>query len=135
MSTVSAQGAAVSAITDVTKRWPTHELTTHYVLNEWYRVNGDRAEGETHRISRHRIRIPEAKETIAACRTFNRYECRNRIWTISYRGVARDWIYERPFDEALYTGTYAMTLSDSGGADRLYEVLSLFRRGGIDQNI
>jgi hypothetical protein len=111
-----------------------YELTTHYVLNEWYRVDGDRAEGETHRISHHRVRTPEAKETIAACRTFNRYECRNGIWKISYRGVVRDWIYERPFDEALYVGTYAMALSKPGQADRSYDVLSLFQRGPIDRD-
>ena len=106
-----------------------YELTTHYVLNEWYRVNGDRAEGETHRISHHRVRTPDAMETIAACRTFNRYECRNGIWKISFRGVVRDWIYERPFDEKLLSGTYAMAMSKPGPADRSYEVLSLFQRG------
>jgi hypothetical protein len=111
-----------------------YELTTHYVLNEWYRVDGDGAEGETHRISHHRIRTPEAKETIAACRTFNRYECRSGIWKISCRGVVRDWIYERPFDESLYVGTYAMALSKHGRADRSYDVLSLFRRGPIDRD-
>jgi hypothetical protein len=111
-----------------------YELTTHYVLNEWYRVDEDRAEGETHRISHHRVRTPEAKETIAACRTFNRYECRNGIWKISYRGVVRDWIYERPIDEALYVGTYAMALSKPGQADRSYDVLSLFQHGPIDRD-
>ena len=90
-----------------------YELTTHYVLNEWYRVAGDRAEGETHRISHHRIRTPEPKETIAACRTFNRYECRNGIWKISYRGVVRDWIYDRPFDESLFTLTRAGDIDEA----------------------
>jgi hypothetical protein len=112
-----------------------YELTTHYVLNEWYRVDGARAEGETHRISHHRIRIPEAKETIAACRTFNRYECRNGIWKVVYRGVVRDWIYERPIDDGLYTGTYAMTSSRPDESDRSYDVLSLFQRGAIDRSI
>lgn len=109
-----------------------YELTTHYVLNEWYRINGNAAEGETHRISHHRVRTPEPKETIAACRTFNRYECRNGVWKIAYRGVVRDWIYERPFDERLFSGTYAMTLSQPGTGDRSYEVLSMFPRGAID---
>jgi hypothetical protein len=109
-----------------------YELTTHYVLNEWYRVDGDRAEGETHRISHHRVRKPIAKETTAACRTFNRYECRNGVWKISYRGVVRDWIYARPLDEKLFEGTYAMALSRPDGSDRSYDVLSLFPRGPID---
>jgi len=111
-----------------------YELTTHYVLNEWYRVDGDRAEGETHRISHHRVRAPEVKETLAACRTFNRYECRDGVWKISYRGVVRDWIYERPFDRALYAGTYAMTLSKPDATDLSYDVLSLFQRGPIDRD-
>jgi hypothetical protein len=46
----------------------------------------------------------------------------------------RDWIYERPFDEALYVGTYAMALSKPGQADRSYDVLSLFQRGPIDRD-
>jgi hypothetical protein len=49
--------------------------------------------------------------------------------------VVRDWIYERPFDETLYTGAYVVTLSKPEAADRAYEVLSLFRRGAIDRNI
>lgn len=110
-----------------------YELTTHYVLNEWYKVNGDSAEGETHRISHHRVRHPDQIETVAACRTFNRYECRNGVWKIAYRGVVRDWIYQRPFDPALFEGTYAMTLSKPNERDRSYDVLSLFGRGPIDR--
>jgi hypothetical protein len=110
-----------------------YELTAHYVLNEWYRVDGQRAEGETHRISYHRERGPDgrAHELIAACRTFNRYEERNGEWKISYRGIVRDWITARPVDDALYSGRYGLAMSGTDAGDRSYAVLSLFGRGPI----
>lgn len=107
------------------------ENTTHYVLNEWYKVAGDRAEGETHRISYHRHRDPKPTEIIAACRTFNRYECRNGIWKISYRAVVRDWITERPVDDSLYGDHFYMPPSKPGPADKSYECLSMFGRGPL----
>ncbi|MGI4813733.1 MAG: nuclear transport factor 2 family protein [Janthinobacterium lividum] len=113
------------------------EITAHYVLNEWYRVSGDKAEGETHRVSYHRQRGngdgDSAIETIAACRTFNRYELRDGVWKISYRGVVRDWITQRPVDDALYEGHFAMTQSRHDDADRSYAALSMFGRGPIDK--
>lgn len=111
---------------------PQYENTTHYVLNEWYRVNGDRAEGETHRISYHRQRKKsgELVETLAACRTFNRYECRGDEWRIVYRGVARDWVTQRDAQEALYTGKFGMPLSRPDSSDLSYRLLTMFPRNG-----
>jgi hypothetical protein len=109
-----------------------YELTAHYVLNEWYRVEGERAEGETHRVSYHRYRDPEPTELIAACRTFNRYECRGGVWKIAFRGVTRDWITKRRVDEKLFSGTYEMPMSKPDGTDRSYAVLPMFARGPID---
>jgi len=110
---------------------PRYELTAHYVLNEWYRVAGDRAEGETHRLSYHRERGADgrASEAVAACRTFNRYECRDGVWKIAYRGVVRDWVSARPVDDALYKGHFGMALSRPDGQDDSYRVLSMFARG------
>lgn len=112
---------------------PAYEITAHYVLNEWYRVDGDRAEGETHRLSYHRQRSEQgAKEVVAACRTFNRYENRGGVWKIAYRGVVRDWITERAVDDRLYQGTYAMQASRVDAADKSYAVLRMFGRGPMD---
>ena len=109
---------------------PRFENTAHYVLNEWYRFDGDRAEGETHRVSYHRLRQADAvTETIAACRTFNRYECRGGVWKIAHRAVVRDWITRRPVDDALYRGEFDMPSSRPGADDDSYRVLSLFGRG------
>jgi hypothetical protein len=112
---------------------PKYENTTHYVLNEWYRVDGDKAEGETHRISYHRERKADGSvaELIAACRTFNRYECRGGVWKISYRGVSRDWVTERRGDDTLYEGKFAMAMSEPGNKDMSYRVLSMFPRGEL----
>ena len=109
---------------------PQWENTAHYVLNELYRVDGDCAEGETHRISYHRQRRgQELHEVIAACRTFNKYECREGVWKITYRGVARDWVTERTGTEALYQGKFEMVPSRSDESDMSYQVLGMFPRG------
>jgi hypothetical protein len=108
-----------------------YEITAHYVLNEWYRVDGDRAEGETHRISYHRLPPPNPTEVIAACRTFNRYERRAGEWKIAYRGIVRDWITERPVAEHLYRGAYALAPSRPDASDLSYDRLSLFARGAL----
>ncbi|QHE86792.1 nuclear transport factor 2 family protein [Hydrogenophaga sp. BPS33] len=109
---------------------PRYELTTHYVLNEWYRVDGDKAEGETHRLSYHRERAPDgsATEAIAACRTFNRYECREGVWKIAFRAVVRDWVSARPVDDKLYQGHFGMEISGTGASDASYRLLSMFPR-------
>ncbi|MGW3682438.1 nuclear transport factor 2 family protein [Streptomyces prasinus] len=109
---------------------PRFENTTHYLLNEWYKVDGKTAEGETHRLSYHRFGDP-ARELIAASRTFNRYEERDGVWKITFREVIRDWIHERPVDRDLFTGGFAMELSKPGPEDKSYEVLSLFGRGPL----
>lgn len=110
---------------------PKYELTAHYVLNEWYRVEGDKAEGETHRLSYHRERAADgsATESIAACRTFNRYESRDGVWKISHRSVVRDWVTRRPVDDSLYRGHFSMALSQPTDQDDSYRLLSLFPRG------
>lgn len=109
---------------------PQWEITAHYVLNESYRVDGDKAEGETHRISYHRQRKDgKIHEVIAACRTFNRYECRDGVWKISYRGVSRDWVTQREGDESLYQGKFEMAPSRGDASDMSYRVLTLFPRG------
>lgn len=114
----------------IEKFLPQYENTTHYVLNEWYRVDGERAEGETHRVSYHRQReAGRLVETLAACRTFNRYECRGGVWKIGYRGVVRDWVTQRPADDSLYSGKFGMPLSRPGDSDLSYRLLTLFQRG------
>lgn len=126
------RGSAVAFVDWVFKEFlPRYELTAHYVLNEWYRVDGLKAEGETHRLSYHRERDTEgcATEAIAACRTFNRYECRNGVWKIAYRGVVRDWVTKHSVDDALYQGHFGMQMSKPDASDESYRVLSLFPRG------
>jgi hypothetical protein len=109
-----------------------YEVTAHYVLNEWYKVEGDQAQGETHRISYHRR--PNGEEVTAAARTFNRYECRDGVWRISYRGVIRDWMKESraaPLDPA-HPRHIILRPSLPGPDDVSYRELSLFKRGPID---
>lgn len=109
------------------------ENTTHYVLNEWYIVDGNRAEGETHRISYHRRPEEPSNQRFAACRTFNRYECRRSVWRIAHRSVVRDWIVDLPVDRSALGGDFAMPPSLPGPADASYAALALFARGPIDR--
>jgi len=108
------------------------EVTAHYVLNEWYKIEGDRAQSEVHRISYHRR--PNGEEITAASRTFNRYERREGVWRISYRGVTRDWMKETQTAPADPTRPRHLILRPSlpGPGDVSYRELSLFKRGPID---
>jgi hypothetical protein len=112
---------------------PAFENTTHYVLNEWYRVDGDRAEGETHRISYHRPVDGAGPQRFAACRTFTRYECRDDVWRIAHRSVVRDWIVDEPADVSLLRGRFVLPLSEPGESDASYASLGLFGRGPVDR--
>ena len=115
------------AITANTRRF---ETTAHYVLNEWYKVDGMQAQGETHRISYHRE--PSGLEITAASRTFNRYECRDGVWKIVWRSVTRDWLKESHSDPGLTARQekhYAAVKSRPGADDRSYTDVPWFRRG------
>ncbi|WP_207770953.1 nuclear transport factor 2 family protein [Kumtagia ephedrae] len=107
------------------------EVTAHYVLNEWYKVEGDKAEGETHRISYHRR--PNGEEVTAGSRTFNRYECRDGVWRIAYRGVTRDWLRESRAAPPDPSQPRHMILRPSlpGPDDVSYRELPMFGRGPI----
>jgi hypothetical protein len=108
------------------------EVTAHYVMNEWYKVDGDRAEGETHRVSYHRR--PNGEEVTAGSRTFNRYECRDGVWRIAYRGVTRDWLLESKAAAPDPAQPKHMILRPSlpGPDDVSYRELKMFGRGPID---
>ncbi|MFF3574553.1 nuclear transport factor 2 family protein [Nocardia jiangxiensis] len=106
--------------------------TAHYVLNEAYRIDGDKAEGEIHRISYHRILEPGVDQRFSAVRSFSRYECRGGIWKIARRTSVRDWIVDTPQTVDLLGGQVAMSLSAHGNADRSYVELPLFSPGPID---
>ncbi|MCV0394916.1 MAG: nuclear transport factor 2 family protein [Rhizobiaceae bacterium] len=108
------------------------EVTAHYVMNEWYKVDGERAQGETHRVSYHRR--PNGEEVSAGSRTFNRYECRNGVWKIAYRGVTRDWLLESKAAPPDPAQPKHMILRPSlpGPQDVSYAELSMFGRGPID---
>jgi hypothetical protein len=109
------------------------EVTAHYVLNEWYLVKGDHAQGETHRVSYHRR--PNGSEVTAAARTFNRYERRDGVWRICYRGVSRDWMRETQADRPDPSQPKHMILRPSipGPDDVSYKELPFFKRGPLDQ--
>jgi hypothetical protein len=109
---------------------PRFDILAHYVLNEWYRVDGDSAEGETHRISYHRP-ADGSDQRFAACRTFNRYECRDGIWKIAHRSVVRDWVVDTPFVGELLGGSFEFPMSRSDGDDVSYVKLASFGRGPL----
>jgi len=109
---------------------PRFEIVAHYVLNEWYQVDGDRAEGETHRISYHRP-FDGGDQRFAACRTLNRYECRDGVWKIAHRAVVRDWVTDTPLDLSLLGGSFEFPMSRSDETDASYDQLKLFARGPL----
>jgi hypothetical protein len=110
---------------------PRYEITAHYVLNEWYRIDGLRAQGEIYRLTHHQERSDgKVHVTLAAGRAFNCYECRDGAWKIAYRTVARDWISESESIAAAQAGAFQLGAAAAGPADPSYSILDLFRRGG-----
>jgi len=106
------------------------------VLNEWYLVRGDEAQGETYRISYHRK--ADGLEITAAARTFNRYERRNGVWKISFRSCTRDWLRESRTEVGLAARQekhYDVGSSSPGPDDRSYADVPWFARGALEQGL
>ncbi|MEO5671078.1 MAG: nuclear transport factor 2 family protein [Ramlibacter sp.] len=105
-----------------------YEITAHYVLNEWYHVEGECAEAEIYRVTYHRERKDDRElATVAAGRAFNRYECRSGVWKICYRTVVRDWMTQSEAKAAAAAPGFSLAASAPGPEDPSYAVLGMFR--------
>lgn len=107
-----------------------YEKTVHYVVNTAFVLDGDRAQGEVHKINYHRTHGPAAIETTTGSRSLDHYARRDCEWRFLSRHVVIDWADKRPANPAAWDDFAAQSPRGQPGAqDASYSLLSLFQRG------
>lgn len=106
-----------------------YETTVHYVVNMDFVIDGDRAEGEVHKINYHRTHAPDAYEIVTGSRSLDRYIRRDGEWRFLSRSITLDWARKQPVDPAAYQDFAAGSPPGKAGPDDLsYQLLKSFPR-------
>lgn len=107
-----------------------YEATVHYVVNMDFTIDGDRAEGEVHKINYHRSHGPDRREIVTGSRSLDHYVRRDGTWRFLSRQVTLDWARAQVVDPAAYEDFAAQSPPGQAGPDDLsYHVLKAFPRG------
>jgi SnoaL-like domain len=72
------------------------ELTAHYIINSYYVVEGDRAEGELYFIAYHRTKDNTPQEIIVGGRYLDKYVRCDGEWKILHRLLVWDHVRSSP---------------------------------------
>ena len=108
-----------------------YDMTVHYVVNALFEVDGDRAEGEIHKINYHRTAGPQAMETTTGSRSLDQDTRRNGAWRFQSRSVVIDWVDTRPANPAAWKDVAAQSpRGQTGPQDASYALLPLLCRLG-----
>jgi hypothetical protein len=75
--------------------------TGHHVCNHLIEVNGDTAEGEVYALAYHNLKDDKGGwiEQIRGVRYLDRYRKENGRWLFAHRGMAYDFVTDRPIPE------------------------------------
>ena len=110
---------------------PIFEVTCHSITNAWYKLDGDRAEGELYFNAYHRTHAPGLDEILIGGRYLDRYERRDGVWKFAHRVVLMDWAETRKANPETYAHQVVGQPHGLGSAaDPSYAALSLFGRHG-----
>ncbi|QEU09476.1 nuclear transport factor 2 family protein [Paracoccus yeei] len=90
-------GSADAYIDFVQQALSHYRLTTHYVVDALFAVDGDRAEGEVHKINHHITH--DGQEVVTGSRSLDRYIRRDGVWRFLSRRVVLDWSRQQPLTE------------------------------------
>lgn len=105
-------------------------ITAHYLCNQSYRIEGDRADGEIYFIAYHRTDAPDGgSHIIASGRYLDNYERRGAEWKIAHRRLVWDSFITLPTEPADLTQLAALGVMGAAADDRSYEALPLMGRG------
>lgn len=105
-----------------------YEATTHYVVQCDFHVDGDRAEGEVHKINYHREAATQV-EVVTGSRSLDHYVKHRGRWYFQSRTITLDWVRRRPVDPAAYQDFAANSpLGQAGPEDPSFGALPLFCR-------
>lgn len=105
------------------------EITAHYLCNQSYRIDGDRADGEIYFIAYHRTAEVEAKHLIVNGRYLDNYERRAGNWKIAHRRLVWDAFITLDAAASDLTQLAALGVASTTGDDRSYTALPLMGRG------
>lgn len=106
-----------------------YEATVHYVVNMDFVIDGDRAEGEVHKINYHRTHGPDRREIVTGSRSLDHYIRRDGCWRFLSRQIVLDWARVQAVDPAAYRDFAAASPPGRAGPDDpSYRVLQAFAR-------
>lgn len=126
------QGGADAYVAFCERALSTYEATVHYVTNMEFVIDGDRAEGEVHKINYHRTHGPESYEIVTGSRSLDHYIRRDGTWRFLSRQITLDWARKQVVDPAAYQDFAASSpLGKPGPDDLSYHVLKAFPRGPV----
>ncbi|MFT4054140.1 MAG: nuclear transport factor 2 family protein [Novosphingobium sp.] len=108
-------------------------ITAHYLCNQSYRIDGDRADGEIYFIAYHRTVEEEAeadvKHLIVNGRYLDNYERRAGIWKIAHRRLVWDAFITLDAAASDLAQLAALGVAGTTADDRSYAALPLMGRG------
>lgn len=104
-------------------------ITAHYLCNQSYRIDGDKADGELYFIAYHRTDAPGSSHSIVSGRYLDNYEKREGNWKITHRRLVWDSFITLPAAPEDMAQLAALGVMGSAADDRSYDALPLMRRG------
>lgn len=106
-----------------------YEATAHYVMQTAFEIDGDRAEGEVHKLNYHRTHGPDARHVITGSRSLDHYARRDGAWFFRSRHVVIDWVDRRPANGADWDDPAATSERGAAGpGDASYRVVPALAR-------
>lgn len=121
-------GGTKDYVAFVAKALQAYERTVHYVTQTAFVIDGDRAEGEVHKINFHRS---ASHDIVTGSRSMDRYIRRDGRWYFLSRHVVNDWAQKRPVDPADQLDFAARApRGEAGAGDLSYSLLTAFARHG-----
>lgn len=104
-------------------------ITAHYLCNQSYRIENDRADGELYFIAYHRVDGPAPQHIIVGGRYLDNYERRADEWRIAHRRLVWDSFLTLDASSADMTQLAALGIVGGKDDDRSYQALPLMGRG------
>jgi hypothetical protein len=104
-------------------------ITAHYLCNQSYRIDGDRADGELYFIAYHRVDEPAPQHIIVGGRYLDNYERRANEWRIAHRRLVWDSFITLDAAASDMAQLAALGIAGELDQDRSYQALPLMGRG------
>lgn len=104
-------------------------ITAHYLCNQSYRIEGDKADGELYFIAYHRVDEPTPQYIIVGGRYLDNYERRAGEWKIAHRRLVWDSFLTLDAVSSDLAQLAALGVVGGKEGDRSYQALPLMGRG------